>query len=521
MKFNCGCSFDKANKLDWEKINLDCSATWDMIGQGLTKGVFQLEKSLGRNWCKKLKPRSILELADVVSLIRPGCLEAPFREDDNGKFLSITETYRRIKNGELEEEYIHDSLRPILKKTHGVPVYQEQIMEICREFAGFTLLEADDTRKAVGKKLAAKMKQVEEKFTAGALRLGRDEATAKMIFSWIDKFSSYGFNLSHAVGYAIVGYQTAYSKVHFPTQFFKSRLIHSSGKPDQMDEIKQLVNEARLFGIDVIIPNVNVLNTEFEFVGDKIVFGLGHIKNVGPSAIPDIEPLRGSVSEAELFLRLFSDDCKVKKNVTEALIKSGALDFCLEDRVRTLGRFRMLGVLTGREVGWLLQNPEILNANASDWLKGLVAAKIPRPLDKRVAKITEAWGVIRKELGGNRVKLSLAYEKFHLGMAISGSETELYSNEKINMNCRDFLRLRNGTRVNLGVLIEEVSRKDDRRGQPMAFLKISDDSYMLDSVVVFSSVYQKCGWILEEGKVLLVSGKKQDASLLVDNIEHI
>jgi DNA polymerase-3 subunit alpha len=528
MKFECGCTLnDSFFKLSiseqWDAIPEDCSATWDMIGKGLTKGVFQLEKSLGRRWCKKNKPRNIKELADVISLIRPGCLEAEYRENpETGKMLSITESYIKVKNKEIKAEYIHPSLEEIFDSTYGVPVYQEQIMKICEKFAGFSLVEADDTRKAVGKKNIEKMDDVHKKFIKGAAKLGNDEKIAETIFSWIDKFSGYGFNLSHAVGYAVLGYRTAYAKVHLPIEFFKNMLSFSSGKQDEHDEIKQLVHEARLFGIKVRLPDVREKNSEFEFTdNDELIFGLAHIKNVGPSSLPTLKPLIVAKTESELFQILFSGDVKVKKNVVEALIKAGALDYCLKSRVRTLGRFRMLNTFTPREVKWLCKKPDILSKDSTLWLSMLEEAKIPRPLEKRLDRITAAWEIIKKELGGDRSRLSLSYEKFHLGMAISGSEVDLYYNKKVDTTCRDFLNRRSDTRVTLGVLIEEIRCIPDKRGRQMCFLKVSDSTYMLDGIVVFASVYDKCAWILEPGKVVMIRGKKQDTSLLVNTIEHL
>lgn len=525
MKFDCGCQYDR---VDWDNdvIPLNCSATWDMVGQGLTKGMFQLEKSLGKKWCKKIKPRSISELADVISLIRPGCLEAQFREDPiTGKMLSITASYLKVRNRELQAEFIHPVLEPILKSTYGTPVYQEQIMKICEEFAGFSLEEADEARKAVGKKDKAKMEVVHEKFIRGAVAKGNNEEMAEFIFSWIDKFSGYGFNKSHAVGYAMTGYFTAYSKMHFPIEFFKGMLEFSDGKQDEYDEIKELVHEARLFGIDILLPDARKMNEQFEFLGDdKIVFGLAHIKNVGPSSLKTLGPLKDIKDEVDLLSFIFTKSEKyvtIKKDVLEALIKSGALDYCIPDRVRTLARFRMLNVLTPREVGFIIDSDGLLGASKDRWLRELIDAKIPRPFDKRLGRINLFWGEIEKELNGNRKRLSLAYEKFHLGMAISGSEVDLYSNHRINTTCRDFLRIKNKSRVTIGALIEDVRKINDKNNRAMCFMKISDSTYMIDGVVVFSSVYNKCGWIIEPGKAVLIHGKKQDTSLLVDSIEHL
>ena len=141
----------KKTKLDFRKIPLDDKATWDLIGTGYTKGIFQLEGNLGKRYAREIKPRNMNELSDLISLIRPGCLEAEFREKDNepGKFSSITHTYIKVKNGEWKPEYIHPVLEDIFKDTNSVPIYQEQIMRICTDFAGFNLQEADVARKCL------------------------------------------------------------------------------------------------------------------------------------------------------------------------------------------------------------------------------------------------------------------------------------------------------------------------------------------------------------------------------------
>lgn len=525
MKFDCGCKFDT---LDWQTIidKGDCSAVWDMISQGLTKGVFQLEKSLGRRYCKLVAPTNIEELSDVMSLIRPGCLEAEYREDPKtGKMLSITDTYIKVRNGELEPEYIDESLKPILESTYGVPVYQEQIMRICQDFAGFDLTEADKTRKAVGKKIPELMTKVEKMFIEGALREGHDEGTARTIFSWIDKFSGYGFNKSHGVGYAAIGYMTAYAKIHFPQEFFKAMLSFSDSKQDEFDEKKQLVHEARLFGIEVVPPSVKRLNTDFELEGNNLYYGLSHVKGLGNSAVKDLKALKSLSGVDDLFARLFVDGIKIKKNVMEALIKSGAFDYLGSNRIRLLARYQFMNLLTKREQAFALEQFIIKQASVDECLSALLDAGIPRGKDKegldRSVRIKAAWSLIKRDLGGNRKRMSLAYEKFLLGMPISGSETDLYNNYKVDTTCKDFLRLRNKSKVAMGVIIEDVRRIVDKNKNEMCFLKISDASYILDTVVVFSSVYRKVSWIIEEGNAVLIKGKKNNESLLVDFIEHL
>ena len=518
MKFSCGCEFDKLN---FDNVNLDCAATWDLIGDGLTKGLFQIEGSLGKRYCKSIKPENIEELAAVISLIRPGCLEAEYREFE-GKMLSITDTYVKTKRGEIAPEYIDPTLEPIFKSTFGVPVYQEQIMRICTDFAGFSMQEADATRKAVGKKLVDKMAEVEEAFIKSAIEQGHEKELAKTIFSWIDKFSGYGFNKSHAVSYALLGYWGAYAKVHFPLEFFKNKLAFSDSNPDAFDEIKQLVHEAKLFNIEVTPPSIDEMNVQFKYSGENsLMFGLAHIKGVGESALKEVKRLGRVNTEYELFSKLFVDEIKVKKNVIEALIKSGAIPSLREDRVRVLGRYLFLQVLTDRERKYLYDEGVMTTEPSIGFMiKELLSNEVVK-LPKRIIKIEKAFEDIKTSLSGNRKKMILAWEKLHLGMPLSGSEVELYSNYKVDTTCRNFLKIRNKSEVTMGVIIESIKRIKDKKGNAMCFMSVSDATYMIDSAVVFSRAYKDCAWIIEEGKPVLITGRKNNTSLFVNKIEHL
>ena len=179
-------------------IDFNDEKTWDLICSGKTKGVFQLESNLGKSWAKRVKPRNIEELAALISIIRPGTLKAI----QDGK--SMTQRFVDRKNLTEKIEYLHESLEPILKNTQGVLVYQEQSMQIAQQLAGFNLQEADNLRKAIGKKKADLMAEIKKDFLAGTKRQGIvDQETAEEIFSWIEKSSRYAFNKSHAVSYAI------------------------------------------------------------------------------------------------------------------------------------------------------------------------------------------------------------------------------------------------------------------------------------------------------------------------------
>jgi len=588
MKFDCGCEYDKVD-FETPSIPLDCGKTWDFIGTGLTKGVFQLEKSLGKRYTKEIKPRSIDDLAAVISLIRPGCLEAKFRTDPKTeKEITIIDTYIRIKNGTLEPEYIHAALEPIFKDTYGVPIYQEQIMRICSEYAGFTLKEADDARKAMGKKLPEKMKQVKVKFIEGAKKAGHDEATSETIFGWIDKFSGYGFNKSHAVSYALIGYMTAYAKVHMPLEFFTAMLTNSDGKQDSLEEIQELVNETKLFNISVRPPNLSLMNEDFGIQDEKtIAFGLAHIKGVGTSSIGALIKISGVKTAREFLIAAHpeklkktkkeeeeeekeKEDCKnflvekvleswvkngdeeangdleeakkenaekttekvekvkkkreggkLNKTVCEALIKSGSLDHISKQRVKLLECYRILGAMTDKErrtfftEDWTEEKFDIsLDHFLARTKGGASAARLP--------KLIEEIKVIRSEfIGANQKKLAIAWEKFYLGVPLTGSLVELYFNSRVDTKLRNLLRLRSGHVGACGVVIETVKKFKDKNGNWMAFMTVSDETYINESFVLFAKQFNDNAWILEEGKPVLMLGRKDKDSFIVNKIEHL
>jgi len=522
MKFDCGCDFED---LDFDNVNLQCPASWDLLGNGLTKGLFQIEKQLGRRYCKRIEPKNIEELAAVISVIRPGCLEAEYREDPStGKMLNITDTYVKTKSGELRPEYIDPVLEPIFRDTMGVPVYQEQIMRICTDFAGFSLQDADTARKAMGKKNTALFEKIKTAFIDGAVKMNHSREKAEVIFSWIEKFAGYGFNKSHAVSYAILGYWGAYSKVHFPLEFFKNKLAFSDSNPDEFDEIKQLVYEAKLFNINVLPPSVEFGNSDFQFTDSMdLVFGMSHIKGVGKKSLETIKELKGIHTGYGLFKKLFVDKCKVKKNVVQSLIKCGALSIPM-DRVRLLARYDFLVMLTDRERTYLFENKLVEDMSSEDMLASLIENGIPRG-NNRINRLMGTWSDIKRDLGGNKKRMALAWEKYHLGMPLSGSEVELYNNWQVDTTCQNFLSLKHGDRVKVGVIIEEIREIKDKNGNLMCFMKVSDATYMMDGVTVFSRQYAKLGWIIQEGKAVLIKGKKSDnnkgTGLLVDSIEHL
>jgi|GEM_PF-606717 len=339
---NCKCKVEKG-KFSINDIPLDCPAVWQLVAGGHTVGVFQLEKKLGQDWAKRVRPSNIEELAALISLLRPGPLEAGLSQD-----------YVDVKFGRKKTSYLHPSLQQILAPTYGQMVYQEQALKIATDLAGFSPEAADELRKAIGKKKPELMAKLKDKFVQGAQAHGGiARGVAEEIFGWIEKCQRYSFNLSHAVSYALIAYQTAWVKCHFPHEFFTSYLTYSQYKGDPKEEIYKLVQDARLFGVDILPPDIRRGNIHFQMTEEPqkgVAFGLAHVRGVGASAIEKIvsaastTPGAGSLKTWASFLAAVPD---FHRNVGVALIKSGACDCYGMDRSEMV---RELEVILGTTV---------------------------------------------------------------------------------------------------------------------------------------------------------------------------
>jgi len=319
------------HKFNIAEVPLECMYVWDMLGKGLVKGVFQLEGT-GRQWVKKLKPECIQHLADLGAILRPGCTKSI----DAKTGLSLTELYCQRKNRMVEVEYLHPSLKPILEKTYGILVYQEQAMFIVRDLANFTMQEADMLRKAIGKKLPEEMAKVEVMFFEGVKKANVvNEEQAKEIFGWIKESQRYSFNASHAYSYAMNSYWTAYCKAHFPIQFFTSYLRYAQEKQDPLQEIRELINEAKLMDVEVLTPDLRSMKKHFFTDGVKVQFGLADIKGIGDA---QVDKLRQAIINAEETYGKKIEDLswyeflvfvspQVSSTTMERLIEVGALSY--------------------------------------------------------------------------------------------------------------------------------------------------------------------------------------------------
>ncbi|MGD8560640.1 MAG: DNA polymerase III subunit alpha, partial [Gammaproteobacteria bacterium] len=301
--------------LDINDIPIDDQQTFKLLKECATTAVFQLESRGMKDLIKRLQPDDFEDIVALVALFRPGPLQSGMVDD-----------FINRKHGRAKVEYPHPDVAPILKPTYGVILYQEQVMQIAQVLAGYTLGGADLLRRAMGKKKPEEMAKQREIFTEGAVARGVKEQTATYIFDLMEKFAGYGFNKSHSAAYALVSYQTAWLKCHYPAAFMAAVL---SADMDNTDKVVSLIEECRAMGLNVVSPNVNMCEYRFTITDDRtVLYGLGAIKGVGEGAI---ESIRQSYRDQGKFHSLF-DFCqridlkKANRRTLEALIRAGALD---------------------------------------------------------------------------------------------------------------------------------------------------------------------------------------------------
>lgn len=467
-------------KIDIDNLPLNDRKVFDLFQKGETTGVFQLESGGMKRYLKLLKPSSIEDIIAMVALYRPGPME-------------LIPQYISNKHGETKPFYLHPLLEPILSKTNGVAIYQEQLMEIARSLAGFTLGEADVLRKAVGKKIKTLLAEQKAKFVKNCVKNNIDKKTAEQVFAFIEPFAGYGFNRSHAACYAMIAYQTAYLKANYPAEFMASLLTSDL---NDIDRIALEVAECRSMGIEVLAPDINESFTRFTVVAEslkekkpRIRFGLSAIKNVGlnlTKAVIHERKANGPYQSLSDFLSRVKDKDLNKKSL-ESLIKCGALDQ-FGDRYEMLMNIdKLLGFI--KEV----HNEKI---SCQDSLFALSNEKIRHNLQ------LEKFKPVSK-----REKLS--WEKELLGLYISEHpfsefQAELEGYILNTMHIKKGLGMGAGN-IRIAGVINTIKKIITQKGEVMLFVKI-EDTYDSVETIVFPSVYNtsKENWI--EGNIVIING---------------
>jgi DNA polymerase-3 subunit alpha len=461
---------------DIDDVPLDDDVVFEMLRRGDSIGVFQFEGGPMRALMRNLGPDRFEHLIALNALYRPGPLGA-------GMHLE----YADRKNGKSAIDYPHPDLEPILSDTYGIIAYQEQVMQTAQVIAGFSMAEADNLRKAMGKKIPSVMQEQQERFVAGCVENGHPEELGKDLFGFIEHFAGYGFNKSHSAAYALVAYQTAWLKAHFPTEYMAALL---TAVKSNKDKTAAYLHECRMMGIPVLVPGVNVSERDFMAADGEIVFGLSAVRNVGEAVVDLIVAERNTNGSYEDFFDFIDrvDIQVLNKRTIESMIKAGAFD------------------------------------STGDTRKGLIEVAhqvVDATLDRRRAEEAGQYSLfgggdssvsdITREVADHEwdKKVRLAFEKEMLGLYIS--DHPLLGIEKMLSQMTDtpipgLWDREDRSQATIAGVIGSVNRRYTRKGDPMVYFSLEDLQGSVEAVA-FPKTVATHGPMIREDAIVVVRGR--------------
>lgn len=447
-------------KIDIKEIPLDDKKTYNLLSEGMTNGIFQLESEGMKDILRKIKPDSFADIMALLALYRPGPLGGLTKD-----------SFIKRKHGKEKLDYIHKSLEPILKETYGIILYQEQVMQIASVVAGFSLGEADILRGAMGKKLPEIMDEKKKAFVEGAVNRKYSKQIANRLFDLIVPFAGYGFNKSHSAGYALISYRTAFLKANYLQEFLSATLTNESSSSDK---IAEFIKEANSLKIDIYPPSINKSSYEFSPEKNGIRFGLCAIRNVGENACMSILSVHKR-GEFKSFLDFLGrvDSRIVNKRAMESLVKAGVFDEINENRAELLST---LSTVQGRQgsVGQALLFKE---------------------------------GAVSKEKESFSSTERLSFEKDSLGFYLSGHPLDRYSDELTAFTTATSSSLAGlpvGNEVILSGIITKRRKRQIKNGDLLVILTLEDLEGIYDATLFGDSLI---GQIPEKDLPILVKGR--------------
>ncbi|MBY6801370.1 DNA polymerase III subunit alpha [Clostridium botulinum] len=489
---------NKEINIDLDNIDFEDKEVYKMIGQGKTVGVFQLESAGMTSFMKELKPDSLEDIIAGISLYRPG----PMAEIPR---------YIANKNNPLNIEYQTEKLEPILSVTYNCIVYQEQVMQIVRDLAGYSMGRSDLVRRAMSKKKHDVMEQERRNFiygnedqgVKGCINNGIDENVANSLFDSMMDFASYAFNKSHAAAYAVVGFQTAYLIRYYPTEFIAAML--NSVKGDN-DKVSFYVNFAKTLGIEIIAPNINESYSNFTVKDNRIIFGLTAVKNVGEKGIDNIVLSREQkdkfIDLSDFFNKV--DTSIINKRLVESLIKAGAFDCLKVYRSKMLAVFEKIMDGIQKQKRNNIEGQVNLFMDIMDNKESSIDIKYPniKEFDKKYILQME------KEMTGLYFS-GHPLEEYEETLKIQTSHliSDIISKESLEGNLVDTISsIKDGDKVVVGGMITHVSKKLTRNNDMMAFI-VLEDLYSSIEVIVFPKIFNMARNIINEDEVVLLKGR--------------
>ena len=471
---------NKKDEIDIENLSLRDPQTFELLQRGETTGIFQLESRGMRDYLKQLIPNDFEDIVSMNALYRPGALG-----------MNMVDSYINRKHGKEEVTYGHESVKKILSTTYGVIVYQEQVMQIAQELSGFSLGQADILRRAMGKKKKEEMESLRSTFVEGAIKKNVNERYAANLFDQIEQFAGYGFNRSHSVGYALIAYQTAWLKAHYPAEFMSSILSCDLGNTDN---IQLFVDDCKNIGLTVLSPDINLSSYRFEDLDSKtILYGLGAIKGIGESLVDQIVSEREDGKFEDMY-----DFCmrvgfnKINKRILTALIGSGAMD-CLGERETLFKR-----------IDSCLKNAEQASERNKSNIKDLFGEDVMEPIEDEINdeidfdSVSAEWNALGYYLDSHPLENKKREVRNMCGFFISELQSETHTQR-------------------IAGCLMQFNVRQGKRGR-FAFATLDDGSGKIE-VSIWADVFEKYRNLLKKGQVLIVEGiiEKDDYS---DSMRH-
>ena len=464
--------------IDISKLPLDDVATYELLKKGRTTAIFQLESSGMKELIKNLLPDQFDDIVALVALYRPGPLGA-----------GMEKVYCDRKHGKEATSYPHAMLEPILNTTYGVILYQEQVMEIARVMAGYSLGGADILRRAMGKKKIEEMAKQRAIFEQGAAQRNVSNDVAKEVFDLMEYFAEYGFNKSHSAAYALIAYQTAWLKTHYPAHFMAACL---SADMENTDKVVILLNEANELGLKVQYPDINLCHYDFRARDEtQIVYGLGAIKGIGKPVIDSIVEVRKQAGEFKDLYDLCArvDSKKVNRRALEALVRSGALDQLGVHRASLMA-----------SIDLALNSANQQHRSAAAGQNDFFGIQAPVETVQTYQNVAQ-WK--KEDL--------LAAEKETLGLYLSGHPIDVYIEELDQFTSSrlvdvDVGQSKQKKSVTLAGLVVGVRTMNTKSGSRMAFLTLDDKTARIE-IGVYGELYDQRREVIHKDKVLVVRGK--------------
>ena len=461
--------------VDIDNVPLDDSKTFELLQRGDTIGVFQMEGSAMRALIRSLRPDNFNDVIALVALFRPGPMGA-----------NMHNLYADRKNGRAEVVPLHEVLAEKLADTYQIMVYQEQVMTVAQEMAGYSIADADNLRRAMGKKIKSVMVAEEEKFVVGCIDQGHDEATGRDLFRLIEHFAGYGFPKAHAAAYGLVAYQTAFLKAHYPAEFLAAMLTATKSNKDKT---AVYLNECRQMGIEVLVPDVNESESDFTVTDGRIRFGLSAVRNVGEGVVQKIIETREEDGPFRDFVDFVNnvDTAALNKRTVESLIKAGGFDASGQSRK-----------------GLTLVHEQILNAtldrrrNEEMGQYSLFAGDDTSSEESEVEVPDLVWPQ----------KTRLAFEKEMLGLYVSdhplltvGAALAAATSTSVS----ELSDLADRTSLTVGGIVGTITRRWTKKGDPMLFFQLEDLQGSVECIA-FPKTVHDFGPLIVEDAILVVSG---------------